>query len=557
MIKKCHDGFVLIILFYLFMVPMVAGIASAEPLSVRTVADAAAAPGGTPSQQDNTNGGTIGLVSSLANAADTITNASAEAYSWGQLGFGYFRGTATADVSADSGYLAESMSYVQAFSSDEILINPSNPALNGTLGTVVFSVSVSGSMNATKTGYSSLPAQATWGFSACTMTSTRCGDLDGAYVAGSGPWGDAVGTHVRSFDVLLGTQTTFLLQYGVSAETRYRFGSSGEGHVEALFENTILWQGISQVLDAGGNPISFTLTSNSGIDWTQPARRSWKVGDFDGDGSTDVAAFHLPSDQFFTHEAGELGGYGWGGVDCYPLVWDHDGDGVTDVSIYHIPTNQWFVRRYPGDNLGQFGFGGDQSIPVPGDYNGDGVMERAFYHWPTNRWFIEGVADPIQFGWGGSECIPLAGDYDGDGSTDMMLYHVPTNQWFVYGIGNLGQFGWGGADCLPVPGDWNGDGKIEFAVYHVSDNEWVWRDGSGIAHFMGKYGWGGNESFPIPGDYDGDGTTERGFYRYVQNRWFIDGEPDFVWGWGGQDFMPITSQMAVYNWFRFMLGRFQ
>ena len=281
------------------------------------------------------------------------------------------------------------------------------------------------------------------------------------------------------------------------------------------------------------------------------------LADFDGDGATDVAAFHLPSDQFFTDYTGNMGQYGWGGSDSYPLVWDYNGDGKTEASIYHIPTNQWFVRGLAEENLGQFGFGAEDSIPVPGDYDGDGVMESAFYHWPTNRWFVEGQADAIQFGWGGAECIPFAGDYDGDGTTDMMLYHVPTNQWFVYGIGNLGQFGWGGVNCIPVPGDWNGDGKTEVAVYYAPDNEWVWRDGGGIAHFMGKYGWGGTDSFPIPGDYDGDGTTERGFYRYVQNRWFIDGEPDFVWGWGGQDFMPITSQMAVYNWFRFMLGRFQ
>jgi hypothetical protein len=79
------------------------------------------------------------------------------------------------------------------------------------------------------------------------------------------------------------------------------------------------------------------------------------VADFDGNGSTDVAGLHHPSDQFFTFTSGNLGQYGWGGPDCYPLVWDYNGDGITDVSIYHIPTNQWFVRGYPGNNLGQFG----------------------------------------------------------------------------------------------------------------------------------------------------------------------------------------------------------
>jgi hypothetical protein len=294
--------------------------------------------------------------------------------------------------------------------------------------------------------------------------------------------------------------------------------------------------------------------------WSFTTVRKSGIVDFDGDGSTDVAAFHLLSDQFFTDYAGNLGQYGWGGSDCYPLVWDYDGNGSTDISVYHIPTNQWFVKGVPGDNLGAFGWGGDESVPVPGDYDGDGVMDRAFYHWPTNRWFVEGAGGSFtayDFGWGGADCIPIALDYDGNGTTDMMLYHIPTNQWFVYGIGNLGQFGWNGSECLPVPGDWDGDGEIDLAVYHWPSNEWVWRDKSGTPHFLGQYGWGGLESFPIPGDYDGDGVMERGFYRPSANWWFIEGESDFVWGWGGSDFMPITSQMAIYNWFRFVLGRFQ
>ena len=168
--------------------------------------------------------------------------------------------------------------------------------------------------------------------------------------------------------------------------------------------------------------------------------------DFDGDGATDVAAFHLPSDQFFTDYAGNLGQFGWGGSDSMPLIWDYDGDGKTDVSIYHIPTNQWFVKGV--GNLGQFGWGGEESVPVPGDYNGDGRMERAFYHSPTNQWFVEGQ-DPVQFGWNGAECIPLPGDYDGDGKTDMVIYHIPSNQWFQYGVGNLGSVWLGRSGLYP------------------------------------------------------------------------------------------------------------
>ncbi len=344
--------------------------------------------------------------------------------------------------------------------------------------------------------------------------------------------------------------------------------AGGNSHLQAASpcieagDNAILpaslvadYDGRPRVID--GNANRAAVVDMGAYEYPAPTNTSG-LFDYSGTAATDVAAFHSGTNQFFTLADGNLGQYGWGiPGDCYPLVWDYNQNGKTDVSIYHIPTNQWFVKGYPGDNLGQYGFGLDDSVPVPGDYNGDGIIERAFYHWPTNRWFIDGQADPIQFGFGGADSVPFVGDYDGDGIADMMLYHIPSNQWFVYGIGNIGQFGWGGADCLPVPGDWNGDGRTEIAVYYVPDNEWIWRDENGAPHFMGRYGWGGAESFPIPGDYSGDGTTDRGFYRYAQNWWFRDGQTDFFYGWGGQEFMPITSQMAVYNWFRFVLNRFQ
>ena len=278
--------------------------------------------------------------------------------------------------------------------------------------------------------------------------------------------------------------------------------------------------------------------------------------DYDGNRIADIAGYHFPTNQFFTRSSGNLGQYGWGQEDSLPLIWDYNGDGRTELSFYHIPTNQWFAQTYSGNNMGQFGWNADECIPVPGDYNGDGRTERAFYHWPTNRWFVEGQP-AVQFGYDGAASIPIAGDFDGDGKTDMVIYHINSNQWFMYGAEHLGQFGWGGVDCIPAPGDWNGDGKMEIGFYHVPSNQWFWRDSGGLTYFLGQYGWGGAASFSLPADYDGDLGTERAFYRPTENRWFIEGQPDFIWGWGGEDFMPVTSQMAVFNWYRFYLALFQ
>ena len=123
----------------------------------------------------------------------------------------------------------------------------------------------------------------------------------------------------------------------------------------------------------------------------------------------------------------------------------------------------------------------------------------------------------------------------------------------MYGVGNLGQFGWDGADCIPVPGDYDGDGAVDIAINHVPTNQWFVR---GVGN-LGQYGWGGLDSFPIPGDFNGDGAIERAFYRHSDNGWFIEDSDAFTWGWGGQNFVPITNRVAVYNYYRFVLGRFR
>ncbi len=341
---------------------------------------------------------------------------------------------------------------------------------------------------------------------------------------------------------------------------RVHYGTASrsyQAHLDAGLNTTYT---VSNLPDGGSYFFAVTAYDSSGNESAYSGEVSYSAlpakhhFDYDGDKTTEVSAYHLPTNQFLIDYLGSLGTYGWGGSDSFPLVWDYNGDGKSEISIYHIPSNRWFVKGYPGEIAAQFGSGGEDSVPVPGDYDGNGVMQMAYYHSPTNRWHVFG-RDPVVLGWGGAACIPLPGDYDGDGKTDMMIYHLPTNQWLMYGVGNLGQFGWGGTDSIPAPADYDGDGAMDIAVYHRPSNQWLVKGFPG--ENMGQYGWGGAESFPIPGDYDGDGAFQRAFYRPAENAWHIEGEPAFVWGWGGPDLMPITSQTAVYNWFRFVLGKFQ
>lgn len=53
--------------------------------------------------------------------------------------------------------------------------------------------------------------------------------------------------------------------YGPVAEN-----SGLTGTAEVLFQNTIQWMGISSVLDDEGQPVEFSFSSESGVDWTQP-----------------------------------------------------------------------------------------------------------------------------------------------------------------------------------------------------------------------------------------------------------------------------------------------
>jgi hypothetical protein len=113
------------------------------------------------------------------------------------------------------------------------------------------------------------------------------------------------------------------------------------------------------------------------------------LGDVDGDGTDDLVVYELFHNSLSGVSAGAFFALGsstgfmelalnFGGVGFVLLIGDFDGDGRTDIAVYQQSTGNWFVV---GSTAGFFSpavnFGGSGFIPVAGDYDGDGETDVA------------------------------------------------------------------------------------------------------------------------------------------------------------------------------------
>ena len=247
-------------------------------------------------------------------------------------------------------------------------------------------------------------------------------------------------------------------------------------------------------------------------------------GDFNGDGKTDVAAFYDYGNNqtkllvflsngtaFPTWQVWWDSGPGnWGWSNTKPVVGDFNGDGKTDVAAFYdygnnqtkllvflsngtaFPTWQVWWDSGPGN------WGWSNTKPVVGDFNGDGKTDvAAFYDYGNNQtkllvFLSNGTAFPTwqvwwdsgPGNWGWSNTKPVVGDFNGDGKTDVAAFYdygnnqtkllvflfngtaFPTWQvWWDSGPGN-----WGWSNTKPVVGDFNGDGKTDVAAFYDYGN---------------------------------------------------------------------------------------
>jgi YVTN family beta-propeller protein len=253
--------------------------------------------------------------------------------------------------------------------------------------------------------------------------------------------------------------------------------------------------------------------------------------DIDGNGSADLiwsdasglAVAHLLDASGAVAKARVLGG---GGDWSLATVGDFNGDGVTDLVWRHAPSGGLVLKlmNAAGGELAVslIGGGGGWSLEATGDYDGDGRTDLIWREDASGfnvMWLMNGTAATTQVVIGGNTDWRLVStgerfDANGDGTTDLIWRTAASGAsvlWTMAGSTTLSARVLGGNLSWSIisSGDFDGDGKGDVlwreaatggVVMHLLDN--------GVVRSAALLG--GNSEWAIAGalDNDNDGKTD-------------------------------------------------
>jgi protocatechuate 3,4-dioxygenase beta subunit len=258
--------------------------------------------------------------------------------------------------------------------------------------------------------------------------------------------------------------------------------------------------------------------------------------------------------------------YQYGLYDSIPVVGDWNGDGVTDIAVFL--GGYWFIdlngngQWDENDLWAKLGQDGDQ--PVAGDWDGDGKADIGIFGpaWIGDRKAIEsepGLPDSLNLPKNRFKNVPpdaahatigyrsmkrtMAGKFRSDLIDHVFEYgtagdRAVVGDWTGTGIKKIGIFRngtwyldidgdgrWSAADVklefgregdLPVVGDWTGDGVTKLGVYRagtfvLDTNSNRELDATDKVFELGSAG-----DKPFAGDFDGKGIDTVGVYHDAQ-----------------------------------------
>ncbi|MFP4144238.1 MAG: FG-GAP-like repeat-containing protein [Phycisphaeraceae bacterium] len=365
------------------------------------------------------------------------------------------------------------------------------------------------------------------------------------------PWEDADDddTHAQPFG-----QIQLNLKTGDPGDERRKFTFAGDvvgdGTDEAITFNlnTGIWRIASKVGD--------DLIGLDWANWTgEPGWQNPIVGDFNGDGLTDVAAQNDDNAWWVGLSTGaEFRSSAWGWwnpANEFESVQtgDFNGDGRTDLLGQAANGTRW-VSRSTGSGFETSGWGhwpveiAWENVMI-GDFNGDGRDDLAgkFVNiGGTDVWWVaESTGNRLNnrfySGWQGDATDWLgaqfvSADFDGDGTDDIAGRDPETGIWWL-GISERhsdrqrfvpqgwGNWGTGRAWAMTLTGDFNGDGRDDLVGQIDEDDTNAWwisrsrqRFNSPWPHIDGRFqtefysGWVNGSHDIVVGDFDGDGRDD-------------------------------------------------
>jgi protocatechuate 3,4-dioxygenase beta subunit len=248
------------------------------------------------------------------------------------------------------------------------------------------------------------------------------------------------------------------------------------------------------------------------------------AGDFDGDGTDEVAVF---KEGYWLIDINRNGQWDdadllarLGDADDRPVVGDWDGDGKDDIGIYGPiwERDREAIERDPGlPNPDNSPYTQPKNVPPTDNEATNGARVMKLTSYGKQR---ADVVDHV-FGVGTGEEIPVTGDWNGNGIRSIGTFVDGVWQLDVNGDGRFDHeaatatFGRGGD--VPVVGDFDGDGVEEIAVYR-SGSWMIDSDGNRELDATDKtFQMGGALDKPVVGDWDGDGIDEPGLYTEQSN----------------------------------------
>jgi len=249
-----------------------------------------------------------------------------------------------------------------------------------------------------------------------------------------------------------------------------------------------------------------------------PTPRPAAVGDYNGDGTSDLALFRPSAGLWLIRGLTRV--Y-YGASTDFPVPQDYSGNGAWDIAIYRAAQSKWMAR-----GVTTAWFGAMVDIPVPADYDGDGRADCAVFRPSLGKWVVRGVTQTY-YGLATDHLVP--GNYAGDPRAQIAVWRAATGRWLVKDLTTLY---YGGPTDGPVPGPYSGGLTWDCAVYRYDQGKWLVR---GLTQLY----YGNSTDTVQPADYDGDGTLDFAVFRSSVGRWLIRGVTSAYYGTSTDE--PVTN----------------